>query len=46
MADGDRADHIEQLAQRYLGGVYPRYGGRDQTSLLITIEARKVHGVG
>jgi PPOX class probable F420-dependent enzyme len=44
-ADG-AADHIEQLAQRYLGGPYPWYGGRDQTRLLITIEARKVHGVG
>jgi PPOX class probable F420-dependent enzyme len=44
-ADG-AADHIEQLAQRYLGGPYPWYGGRDQTRLLITIEANKVHGVG
>jgi PPOX class probable F420-dependent enzyme len=40
------ADHIEKLAQRYLGGPYPWYGGRDQTRLLITIEARKVSGVG
>jgi hypothetical protein len=24
------ADHIEKLAQRYLGGPYPWYGGRDQ----------------
>ena len=44
-ADG-ATDHIEQLAQRYLGGPYPWYGGRDQTRLLITIEASKVHGVG
>jgi PPOX class probable F420-dependent enzyme len=44
-ADG-AADHIEKLAQRYLGGPYPWYGGRDQTRLLITIEARKVSGVG
>ena len=44
-ADG-AADHIEMLAQRYLGGPYPWYGGRDQTRLLITIEADKVSGVG
>ena len=40
------ADHIEKLAQRYLGGPYPWYGGRDQTRLLITIEADKISGVG
>jgi len=40
------ADHIERLAQRYLGGPYPWYGGRDQTRLLITIEADKISGVG
>ena len=40
------ADHIEKLAQRYLGGPYPWYGGRDQTRLLITIEAHKISGVG
>jgi PPOX class probable F420-dependent enzyme len=44
-ADG-AAEHIEQLAQRYLGAPYPWYGGRDQTRLLITIEAQKVSGVG
>ena len=38
------ADHIEKLAQRYLGGPYPWYGGRDQTRLLITIEADKISG--
>ena len=42
-ADG-AADHIEKLAQRYLGGPYPWYGGRDQTRLLITIEAHKISG--
>ena len=42
-ADG-AADHIEKLAQRYLGGPYPWYGGRDQTRLLITIEAGKISG--
>jgi PPOX class probable F420-dependent enzyme len=40
------ADHIEKLAQRYLGGPYPWYGGRDQQRLLITIEASKISGVG
>ena len=39
-------DHIEKLAQRYLGGPYPWYGGRDQTRLIITIEADKISGVG
>src|ERR1700729_1041079 len=43
--DGAR-DHIEQLAQRYLGTPYPWYGGRDQTRLLLTIEARKIHSMG
>ena len=37
-------DHIEKLAQRYLGGPYPWYGGRDQTRLIITIEADKISG--
>lgn len=40
------ADHIEKLAQRYLGGPYPWFGGRDQTRLLITIEADKISGNG
>ena len=44
-ADG-AADHIEKLAQRYLGAPYPWYGGRDQTRLLITIEAHKVNDIG
>ena len=40
------AEHIEKLAQRYLGGPYPWYGGRGQTRLLITIEVDKISGVG
>jgi PPOX class probable F420-dependent enzyme len=44
-ADG-AAEHIEQLSQRYLGGPYPWYGGRDQTRLLITIEASKITSMG
>jgi PPOX class probable F420-dependent enzyme len=31
------AEHIEALAQRYLGGPYPWFGGRDQVRLLVTI---------
>jgi PPOX class probable F420-dependent enzyme len=44
-ADG-AAEHIEQLAQRYLGTPYPWYGGRDQTRLILTIEPRKIHAMG
>jgi PPOX class probable F420-dependent enzyme len=40
------AEHIEQLAQRYLGTPYPWYGGRDQTRLLLTIEAHRIHSMG
>jgi PPOX class probable F420-dependent enzyme len=44
-ADG-AADHIEKLAQRYTGGPYPWWGGRDQVRLLITIEADRISGQG
>jgi PPOX class probable F420-dependent enzyme len=40
------AEHIESLAQRYLGGPYPWYGGRDQTRLILTITADKIRGMG
>jgi PPOX class probable F420-dependent enzyme len=40
------AEHIEALAQRYLGGPYPWYGGRDQTRLILSISAEKIHTVG
>jgi PPOX class probable F420-dependent enzyme len=43
--DGAR-EHIEQLAQRYLGTPYPWYGGRDQTRLILTIEPHKIHSMG
>jgi PPOX class probable F420-dependent enzyme len=39
-------EHIERLAQRYLGGPYPWYGGRDQVRLILTIEADKIHAMG
>ena len=41
-ADG-AVEHIEALAQKYLGGPYPWYGGRDQQRLVVTIEADSVH---
>ena len=40
------AEHIETLAQRYLGGPYPGYGGRDQVRVILTITADKIHGMG
>lgn len=40
------ADHIEALAQRYLGGPYPWYGGRDQVRVILTISADKIHRMG
>jgi PPOX class probable F420-dependent enzyme len=39
-------EHIEALAQRYLGGPYPWYGGRDQVRLILTIRADKIHAMG
>ncbi len=40
------AEHIESLAQRYLGQPYPWYGGRDQTRLMLTIAADSLHTMG
>jgi PPOX class probable F420-dependent enzyme len=40
------AEHIEVLSQRYTGGPYQAYGGRDQVRVLLTISAEKVHGMG
>jgi PPOX class probable F420-dependent enzyme len=40
------ADHIEKLAQRYLGSPYPWFGGRDQVRLLLTIEAQRISTMG
>lgn len=39
-------EHIESLAQRYLGGPYPWYGGREQVRVLITVEADKISTMG
>jgi PPOX class probable F420-dependent enzyme len=40
------AEHIESLAQKYLGGPYPWYGGRDQVRTVVTIAAGKIHAMG
>jgi PPOX class probable F420-dependent enzyme len=40
------AEHIEALAQRYLGAPYPWYGGRDQVRVLLTISSDKVRKMG
>lgn len=39
-------EHIDQLAQRYLGTPYPWYGGRDQVRLIITIKPVSVTSMG
>ena len=39
-------DHIEKLAQRYLGGPYPWYGGRDQERVILVIEPERITGTG
>ena len=40
------AEHIEALAQRYLGTPYPWYGGRDQVRVILTIRPDRVRGMG
>lgn len=40
------AEHIEALSRKYTGGPYQWYGGRDQTRVILTIEAEKVSGMG
>jgi hypothetical protein len=44
-ADGG-AEHIEALAQRYLGASYPWYGGRDQVRVILTVRADKIRKMG
>ena len=39
------AEHIELLAQRYTGGPYRWYGGRDQVRVILTIAADKIHSM-
>lgn len=40
------AEHIEQLSQKYTGGPYAWYGGREQVRVIITIATEKVSGMG
>jgi PPOX class probable F420-dependent enzyme len=40
------AEHIDALAQRYLGAPYPWYGGRAQVRVILTISADKINGMG
>jgi PPOX class probable F420-dependent enzyme len=35
------ADHIEELSQRYTGGPYAWWGGRDQQRIILKIAPRK-----
>ena len=39
-------EHVEALSQRYLGGPYPWYGGRDEVRVLLTISVDRVHAMG
>lgn len=39
-------EHIEMLAQKYLGTPYPWYGGRDQVRVMIVIEPESVSSMG
>jgi len=40
------AEHIETLAQRFLGTPYPWYGGRDQVRVILIIRADKIRAMG
>jgi len=35
-------EHIEKLSQKYTGGPYPWYGGRDQIRVILVIEPDKI----
>ena len=39
------AEHIDVLAQRYLGTPYPWFGGREQVRVILTISADKIHAM-
>jgi PPOX class probable F420-dependent enzyme len=39
-------DHIEMLAQKYLGTPYPWYGCRDQVRVIIVIEPERISSMG
>lgn len=38
-------EHIEMLAQKYLGGPYPWYGGRDQVRVILLIKPERLSGM-
>lgn len=40
------AEHIEALSQKYTGGPYAWYGGRDQQRVVLVVEADRVHRMG
>ena len=39
-------EHIEALAQRYVGGPYPWYEGREQVRVILAINADKIRPMG
>lgn len=39
-------EHIEMLAQKYLGTPYPWFGGRSQVRVIITIAPETVGSMG
>ena len=39
-------DHIEALAQKYIGGPYPWWGGRDQVRVILVIAAEHISATG
>jgi PPOX class probable F420-dependent enzyme len=39
-------DHIEMLAQKYLGTPYPWYGGRDQVRVIMVIAPETISSMG
>src|SRR3954447_77486 len=45
MTTDGAANHIEMLAQKYLGAPYPWFGGRDQVRVILVIEPDKVSGM-
>jgi hypothetical protein len=40
------SDHIEALSQKYTGGPYAWWGGRDRVRVKVLIEVRRVAGSG
>lgn len=46
MTTAGGAEHIEQLAQRYLGSAYPWFNGRDQVRLIVTVHVERIHQQG